>query len=117
MLVRGHAEARRRLASARLVPALVQRPARDAAERLAALARIAEQLHPEKPLARGYAIVRSASGEALTGKARAEKEPALSLQFADGTLDVVPGGSAAGKPRPASPKPAPAASRQDDLFG
>ncbi|QIQ87425.1 exodeoxyribonuclease VII large subunit [Erythrobacter sp.] len=121
MLRRGHAEAQRRLASARLVPSLVERPLRDAGERLAALARIADQLHPEKPLERGYAIVRSASGEALTRKARAAKEATLSLQFADGTLEVAPAGSAprsaGGKARSATPKEPASAPRQDDLFG
>jgi exodeoxyribonuclease VII large subunit len=121
MLTRSHGDAQRRLVATRLVPALVQRPLRDAGERLSALARLAEQLHPEKPLARGYAIVRAASGKALTRKALAQKEATLSLQFADGSLTVTPGRSAAGsgggKPRssnPGSPAPAP---RQDDLFG
>jgi exodeoxyribonuclease VII large subunit len=121
MLVRSHGEAQRRLAAARLVPSLVRRPLRDAGDRLAALARIAEQLHPEKPLARGYAIVRSAGGEALTRKTLAEKEAALTLQFADGSLAVSPQGgkrsSAPGKPRSATPKAPPSSPRQDDLFG
>ena len=117
LLTRSHGEAQRRLAATRLVPALVQRPLRDAGERLGALARLAEQLHPDKPLARGYAIVRSASGEVLTNKTRAAKELSLSLRFADGVLEVVPGGSGPGKARSATPKPAPSGPRQDDLFG
>ncbi|SDS78767.1 exodeoxyribonuclease VII large subunit [Erythrobacter sp. HL-111] len=117
MLARSHAEAGRRLAAARLVPALVERPLREAGERLAALARLAEQLHPERPLARGYAIVRSAAGEALTNRASAAREPALSLQFADGTLGVVPADSPGARPRSPGPKTSPVAPAQDDLFG
>mgnify|MGYP006266539317 CR=1 FL=1 len=117
MLVRAHGEAARRLASVRLAPSLVHRPLQAGRERLAALARIAEQLHPEKPLVRGYAIVRSGNGEALTSKARAVKEAALSLQFADGTLTVSPGGSGSAKPRSSGSKTQAPSRRQDDLFG
>lgn len=117
ILQRGHGEAQRRLDGARLVPGLIERPLRDAGGRLAALARVAEQLHPEKPLARGYAIVRSPSGEALTRKVRAAKEAALSLQFADGTLEVAPGAAGGAKRRSSAPGSQAKAQRQDDLFG
>ena len=78
------------------------------------------QLHPEKPLERGYAIVRDAGGKALTTRAEAAGEAALTLQFRDGTLAAIP---AAGAPAPAAP-PAPAPRKraapshptQDDLF-
>lgn len=136
VLARSHAEARRRLDRAGLSPALVARPMAMAADRLSrarlvpmlvekpiqtgqarldALARLASQLHPEKPLERGYAIIRDAAGGAITTYAAATKEPALTLQFRDGMLDVAtrkPSPRAApAKPRQ-SPKPA-----QDDLFG
>ncbi|QUL37223.1 exodeoxyribonuclease VII large subunit [Erythrobacter sp. JK5] len=120
VLTRAHAEAQRRLERARLIPALVQRPLKSGQDRLAALARLASQLHPEKPLERGYAIVRDPEGRALTGKAQAEKEAALSLQFRDGMLGV-----AVGKPAPAAPagkpskrrKPPSSNPEQEDLFG
>ncbi|BDI59862.1 exodeoxyribonuclease 7 large subunit [Qipengyuania nanhaisediminis] len=129
VLRRALADARRDLAGARLEPALVTRPLAAAGDRLTALARLARQFHPEKPLARGYAIVRDAAGLALTGKVQAERETALTLQFADGSLDVAVGKPAAGssapdapdpprprparKRKPARPEPGP---RQDDLF-
>ncbi|MEE4317942.1 MAG: exodeoxyribonuclease VII large subunit [Erythrobacter sp.] len=117
LLTRSAAEAQRRLDRARLVPALVERPMKAGADRLAALTRVMSQLHPEKPLERGYAIVRDASGKALTTRAEAAGEARLVLQWRDGTLDTVPATGAPQPPRPA-PKPRPASPpRQDDLFG
>lgn len=96
-----------RLDAARLVPALVERPLQDSRLRLAAIARLAQQLHPERPLQRGYAMVLDAQGKALTTAVTARKETALVLKFRDGTLDVAPG---AGAPRPPRAKPAPSPS-------
>nr|WP_298931870.1 exodeoxyribonuclease VII large subunit [uncultured Erythrobacter sp.] len=123
-LKRAHGDAKRRLDSARLVPALVERPIASKRDALASLARLAEQLHPEKPLDRGYAIVRDAAGKALTSKAQAEREAALKLQFKDDVLEVATGASAVSAPAP-PPKPKRAAKpkptsgtppRQNDLF-
>ena len=83
-------DARQRLASARLVPALVERPVAEGRERLAALARLAEQLHPEKPLSRGYAMVLDAEGKAVTSAATARKQALLGIKFADGTVQAMP---------------------------
>lgn len=126
LLTRSASEAQRRLERARLSPALIERPLRSGTDRLAALARVMSQLHPEKPLARGYAIVRGAGGKAMTSRAEAAAEAALTLQFRDGTLPVIPAGAAPPPPPPptppaprARPAPGPAAGspRQDDLFG
>ncbi len=120
LLQRSAAEAQRRLDGARLGPGLVERPLREGAHRLAALARVMSQLHPEKPLERGYAIIRDAAGRALTTRAEAAGEARLALQFRDGSLAAVPEGTAA-PPPPASPPPRrrqpPAPPAQDDLFG
>jgi exodeoxyribonuclease VII large subunit len=117
LLTRSATEATRRLERARLNPALIERPLRQGADRLAALSRVMSQLHPEKPLERGYAIVRDALGRALTTRAEAAGEATLTLQFRDGTLDAVPAGGTPPPPRPA-PKPRPSnPPRQDDLFG
>ncbi|PKP98356.1 MAG: exodeoxyribonuclease VII large subunit [Alphaproteobacteria bacterium HGW-Alphaproteobacteria-15] len=117
LLTRSAAEASRRLDRARLVPSLIDRPLRIGTDRLAALTRVMSQLHPEKPLERGYAIIRDAGGKALTTRAEAAREAALVLQFRDGQMDAVPSGAAtpptprlAPKPRPATPP------KQDDLF-
>ncbi len=120
VLTRAHRDAGARLMNARLVPSLVERPIATAQARLDALARLASQLHPEKPLERGYAIVRAADGTAITARAKAAEQAALTLQFRDGDLGVVPAGSPLPpvSPKPAKrPKPAPANTRQDDLFG
>ncbi|PKP65009.1 MAG: exodeoxyribonuclease VII large subunit [Alphaproteobacteria bacterium HGW-Alphaproteobacteria-7] len=117
LLTRSAAEASRRLDRARLVPSLIDRPLRAGIDRLAALTRVMSQLHPEKPLERGYAIIRDAGGKALTTRAEAVREAALVLQFRDGRLDAVPSDAATPPtPRPA-PKPRTAAPpKQDDLF-
>jgi exodeoxyribonuclease VII large subunit len=118
LLSRSAAEARRRLDRARLSPALIERPLRDGADRLAALTRVMSQLHPEKPLERGYAIIRDASGKALTTRAEAAGEASLVLQFRDGRLDAAPADGAPPKPRPApAPRRSGTPSAQDDLFG
>ena len=103
-----------RLDRSRLTPSLVERPIATARDRLASLARLASQLHPEKPLERGYAIVRNAAGEALTSKAEAAQEAALKLQFKDGVLDTMNSG---GAKSPRKPRPTPNKPQQDDLFG
>lgn len=112
---------RERLERVRLVPALVERPLRDRRDKLAALTRLASQLHPEKPLERGYAIVRDAAGAALTSSKLAAKEAALTLQFRDGSLGVRTGPDGENPPRPKRAKPSRASKAtnpaQDDLFG
>lgn len=113
---------RDRLERARLRPALIKRPLADAQGQLDALARLVSQLHPEKPLERGYAIVRGADGKALTQRAAAAQEAALTLQFRDGDLGVVPAGKGTpssqtpSKKRAKKPKPSTPSSTQEELF-
>ncbi len=119
VLVRKAEEAQRRVGQARLVPALVTRPLASKREALAALARLAEQLHPHRPLERGYAMVTDASGAVITSRAAAAHEAALNLRFADGVLGVVPEGSAAARPAPTPRRPTQKSGTpppQDDLF-
>lgn len=94
VLRRGVMDGQRRLANARLAPELVMRPLAQRRETLASLARLAGQFHPEKPLERGYAIVRDANGAALTSKAQAAEHSALVLQFVDGKMPVASGAGA-----------------------
>ena len=115
VLERGLADARQRLERVRLVPALVERPLAAKSEQLAGLTRLASQLHPEKPLERGYAIVRAASGTAITTARAAAKETTLKLQFRDDTLDVAPEGAPA-TPRRAPKRKTRSPTRQEDLF-
>jgi exodeoxyribonuclease VII large subunit len=118
LLSRSATEAGRRLERARLSPALIERPLRDGHDRLNALARVMSQLHPEKPLERGYAIVRDATGRAVTTRIEAEGEARLHLQFRDGTLSAVPLSAASPPPSPATRKRGSSTPpAQDDLFG
>ncbi|MCP5395755.1 MAG: exodeoxyribonuclease VII large subunit [Sphingomonadaceae bacterium] len=120
MLARNLRDAKARFGQARLTPNLVTRPLAERKERLAAVARLAQQLHPDRPLQRGYVRVMDANGKTLTDRADAAKEALLVLKFRDGTLDVAPGDipppprKAASKPK--APKPG-SAQQQDDLFG
>jgi len=119
-----------RLSRVRLTPALVERPVAQAQDRLDALARLAQQLHPKKPLERGYAIVRSAEGEVLTARAQAEAHNAFRLEFKDGEVRVgsgalptaSPSAPTVAKPKPrrsksSRPKTPPSSDTQEDLFG
>jgi len=117
LLARQQAEALRRLQRVRLVPGLIERPLATGRDRLAALARLASQLHPERPLERGYAIVLSPEGEALGSKAAARKERTLTLRFRDGEMPVTSAGTSAPRKSRAKPEAKSVPPRQEDLFG
>ena len=97
----------------RLSQALLQSNARRAGERLAALDRLRRSLDPRAPLARGYALVSAPRHPVVSSRALAAQQSALTLEFADGTLEVAPGAAPVRKPRSAAPGQRPA---QDDLF-
>jgi exodeoxyribonuclease VII large subunit len=80
---------RERLAAIRLRRELVDRRIAEGRERLDGLWRLAQSLHPDKPLSRGYAKVEGrTSGKVVTGAAAARNEGALTLHFADGKVDA-----------------------------
>jgi exodeoxyribonuclease VII large subunit len=56
--------------------------------RLTQLWRVAQSLHPEKPLERGYALVTDRDGKVITTSAKAAAKGALLLRFADGQIDA-----------------------------
>ncbi len=103
--------ARQRLDSARLSPALIARPIAEGRNRLDALERLRRQLDPKAPLARGYALVSAPDRPLIATREDAAGQPVLTLEFADGTLDVLPASGRGGKPRRPAPKPG-----QGDLF-
>ncbi|RIV86502.1 exodeoxyribonuclease VII large subunit [Aurantiacibacter zhengii] len=84
-------DARQRLGAARLSPALVTRPVAEKRERLAALERLRLQLDPKAPLQRGYALVSAEGHPVVKSRDVAAGQALLTLEFADGTLQVVPG--------------------------
>jgi len=107
--------AHERLAAIRLSDRPIRLTIDQGRQRLEAIWRIAEQLHPDKPLARGYVRVERRDGGVLSRADEARAAGALTLHFADGAVDarVENGGKPAyAKPRP-SGDPAP---RQQDLF-
>ena len=97
----------------RLSRALLQTNARRAGERLAALDRLRRSLDPRAPLTRGYALVSAAGHPVVASRAVAAAQSALTLEFADGKLEVGQAGGAMRKARPTAPAKRPA---QDDLF-
>ena len=99
--------ARHGLEIVRLTPAILTQRIGLQRERLAGLERLAQQLHPDRPLARGYVRVMDGAGRTLTDRAEAADQPALVLKFRDGTLDVVPEGRAPPRPAPARTKQRP----------
>jgi exodeoxyribonuclease VII large subunit len=89
-----------------------------ARDRLAATARLMASLDPDAVLQRGYVRVTGPGGQTLTDAATARKQPALTLRFRDGTLDVATATGSQRKPRPVAPaKRSIAGGAQDDLFG
>jgi len=107
--------ARDRLAAQRLSPAMLATRHTADRQRLDAITRVMASLNPDNVLARGYVRVTGADGQTLVGRAQAAQEPALTLHFRDGTLDVAPCDAPAPKrPAPKSKNPP---ARQDDLFG
>jgi len=128
-------QARHRLASARLGPALVKNRTAREAERFSALERVYLSLNPKAPLQRGFVMVTGERGELLRNRETAAHQARLAIEFSDGMLDVVPLGAengsrsegkrAAGqrKSRPISSRASsrassqtPSQNRQEDLF-
>ena len=90
----------------RLRTGLLEARTRDAAVRLSGLARLLDQLHPDKPLARGYARVAARGGATVTSKAGAAAARALTLHFADGAIDArVEGAAKPSYSPPRGPQP------------
>lgn len=88
----------RRVASARgvleraggaLRPAMLEQRRARAQDQLAALSRLLDSAHPNQPLARGYAWVEGRVSGKVVGSAEvARAAGALTLHFADGTVDA-----------------------------
>jgi exodeoxyribonuclease VII large subunit len=65
-------------------------------EQLAALWRLAGLAHPERPLSRGFVRVTDRQGKTIIHAGDARAAAALSLRFADGSVDATVDGSARG---------------------
>jgi len=91
----GHARADMNLVAGRLRRDLIDRRIGQLSEKLAAAWKMAELVHPERPLARGFARVTSRAGRTLTRAADAMAERLLTLQFGDGPVDATVDGAPA----------------------
>lgn len=112
LLRRRMALAQDRLAALRLPQTQLQRQLATAQNRLDSLARLAETLHPESPLKRGFARITQADGSTIASVDAARAAGQVSIRFADGSVDAVVG---RGPPRSRPVKPAPP-STQTGLF-
>jgi exodeoxyribonuclease VII large subunit len=84
-------------------PNLLVAAHRRASERLAALWRVAQLAHPNKPLERGYARVEDSAGHVLVSAAAAKAAGRLNLFFGDGAVAATVGGVAPKRGAPKSP--------------
>jgi|tagenome__1003787_1003787.scaffolds.fasta_scaffold20982639_5 exodeoxyribonuclease VII large subunit len=91
----GNARADMNLVSGRLRRELVDERIARLSERLSAAWKMAELVHPERPLSRGFVRVTDRSGKTLTHAADARASRELSLRFGDGNVDATVDGTAA----------------------
>jgi exodeoxyribonuclease VII large subunit len=75
-------------------------------ERLGKAGKLLGALGYKQVLGRGYAVVRNAAHQPLRSAALAGAEARLSLEFADGTIEVTPGPGAAPETGKAPSRPA-----------
>ena len=87
-----HARAHLGQASGALRPSLLNAVYSRSRDRLAALWRVAELVHPNKPLERGYARVEDRDGHILISAAAARAAGRLRLVFADDGVDATVAG-------------------------
>jgi len=97
-----------------LHPRLLTRRIEQGQQRLDGLTRLADSLHPEAPLKRGFARVTDAEGKTIMSRAAAVTAGDVTLRFVDGAVGSVINGSA--PPRSATPKPAQPTVNQGNLF-
>ncbi len=96
---------RERLVAQRLRPEALLQRIEHARGRVEALDRLRRSLDPEAPLQRGYVLVTDRDGHVVKDRATAAAREALTLKFADGTLDVTAGEVSPAQP-PAAARPA-----------
>jgi exodeoxyribonuclease VII large subunit len=84
----GHARADMNLVAGRLRRELIDQRIKVLSERLGAAWKMAELVHPDRPLTRGYARVTDRSGKTLTRAADATAARDLRLRFSDGEVDA-----------------------------
>lgn len=86
-------------AAGALRPGLLAAAHRRASERLAALWRVAQLAHPERPLEKGYALVTDRDGKVLVSADAARAARLLKLRFRDGEVAASTGDPVEGRGR------------------
>jgi exodeoxyribonuclease VII large subunit len=105
-----------RLSAARLSILPVSRAIANGQQRLDAITRLAQSLHPEAPLKRGFARVTGVDGKTISNKQAAIHANQVLLRFADGEVPAhINDGPVAAAP-PKRERKAPPATSQQDLF-
>ena len=99
----GNARADMNLVAGRLRRELVDHRITRLSDKLAAAWKMAELVHPERPLSKGYVRVTDREGRTLTQAADARAAGRLTLRFGDGTVDAAVDG-APRLPQPVEPK-------------
>ena len=84
----GHARADMNLVTGRLRRELIEQRISRLGEKLAGVWAIAELVHPDRPLSRGFARVTDRGGNTLTDAAAARAANKLTLRFADGSVNA-----------------------------
>lgn len=105
-----------RLAARRLRPEVLLQRIEHARGKVEALDRLRRSLNPEAPLERGYVLVTDSDGNLVKDRATAVQRAALTLKFADGTLDVGTGSTPPPSRPAAKPRPAARPEGQQELF-
>jgi exodeoxyribonuclease VII large subunit len=82
-----------RLSAARIPASALAVRLANSQSRLDAIARLAESLHPEAPLKRGFARVTDKTGKTIMNVAAARKAGHVGLRFADGDLGATVDGA------------------------
>lgn len=108
-----------RLSSARIPTGGMTKRLENDQQRLDALGRLIESLHPEAPLKRGFVRVADAAGKTVSNVATARAAGAVNLRFADGEIGAIidsekKSATSARPPKRARKSPP---KHQHDLFG
>ena len=99
----GTARADLNLVAGRLRPDLIDQRIERLSERLGAAWKMAQLVHPERPLSKGYVRVTDRDGKTLTHSAEARAAERLALHFGDGKVDATVDGT--GQPKLVERKP------------
>lgn len=120
LLLRGVGEKTVRLSAARIPHTLLSNRVAQAQQRLDTLGRLAQNLHPEAPLQRGFARVTGVDGRTISTRTAAIAAGHVALRFADGEVGAVVDGADTPTPLQAATlrtKPAIKSVNQGNLFG